>query len=118
LFILGFNPWSLQGLLRHRWQAQGYKDPRLIGCVQVIDWLNLIKFEAEFSAGLGLPYRTLVEPQSAWKKSMAWLAPAYAVKAIKRTWTLIPMKQGWLSTAELIPGQAIAPPLMRKHRND
>jgi hypothetical protein len=80
-----------------------------------MDWLNLLKFEAEFSAGFGFPSKAaVVEPRSAWQKSMACLADAYAVKAIKRTWTPIPIKQAWLNPADLMPGQAIAPPLMRK----
>lgn len=114
LFVLGFNPWSLEGLLRYRRRPPAFWSAHFIGCPQVIDWLNLIKFEAEFSAGFGFPSRAALEPQSAWQKSMARLAAAYAVKAIKRTWTPIPIKQAWLSAPDLIPGQAIAPPLMRK----
>jgi SAM-dependent methyltransferase len=119
LFILGFNPWSLQSLLRYRRRSSAdFRNTHFIGSSQVIEWLNLIKFEAEFSAGFGFPSRAAAEPQSAWQKSIACLAPAYAVKAIKRTWTPIPIKQAWLSTPELIPGQAIAPPLMRKPGNN
>jgi SAM-dependent methyltransferase len=115
LFVLGFNPWSLPGLLRYRQRSQSPWNTRFIGSFQVMDWLNLLKFEAEFSAGFGFPSKAaLVEPRSAWQKSMACLADAYAVKAIKRTWTPIPIKQAWLNPADLMPGQAIAPPLMRK----
>jgi len=118
LFVLGFNPWSLPGLLRHRRRSPAAWNSRFIGSSQLMDWLNLLKFEAEFSAGFGFPTsQPSAGRRSAWQKSMACLADAYAVKAIKRTWTPIPIKQVWLNAPELIPGQAIAPPLMRKHGN-
>ena len=117
LFILGFNPWSLPGLLRHRQRATApWAATRFIGSFQVIEWLGLLKFEAEFSAGFGFPSpQAAALPRSAWQKSLACLAAAYAVKAVKRTWTPIPVRQAWLNTRGLIPGQAIAPPLMRKN---
>ncbi len=114
LIILGFNPWSPQGLLRSpvAW------DTRFVGVFQLTDWLNLLKFEAEFSAGFGLsPSLAFFQPQSAWQKSIACLSAAYAVKAVKRTWTPIPMKQAWIRAPNLLPGQAVAPPLMRKRGN-
>jgi len=118
LYVLGFNPWSLPGLLRHRRRSAAAWNARFIGSFQVMDWLNLLKFEAEFSAGFGFPSaRPLVGPRSAWQKSMACLADAYAVRAIKRTWTPIPIRPVWLNAPELLPGQAIAPPFMRKHGN-
>jgi SAM-dependent methyltransferase len=116
LFVLGFNPWSLPGLLRQRRDAGGAWNGRFIGCFQVIDWLNLLKFEAEFSAGFGFPApQARLQPRTAWQKSVACLAEAYAVKAVKRTWTPIPIRHAWLNAPELLPGQAIIPPIMRKH---
>ncbi len=118
LIILGFNPWSLQGLLRYRQRSPVPWNAHFVGISQLMDWLNLLKFEAEFSAGFGLsPSPAFFKPHSAWQKSMACLSTAYAVKAIKRTWTPIPIKQAWLDAPGLLPGQAVAPPLMRKHGN-
>jgi len=115
LFIFGFNPWNLQGLLPSRGQSPSDWNTRFVGCFQIMEWLNLLKFEAEFSAGFGFSsFRPFFEPQPAWQKPIAYLNAAYAVKAIKRTWIPIPMKQAWLSAPELLPGQVMAPPLMRK----
>lgn len=115
LIILGFNPWNIQGLLPSRKHSLSAWNNRFVGCFQMMEWLNLLKFEAEFSAGFGFSSsRPFFEPQSAWRRSIAYLNAAYAVKAIKRTWTPIPMKPAWLSAPDMIPGQVMAPPLMRK----
>lgn len=117
LLILGFNPWHLPGLLYFRQKSPVSWNQHFVGSSQVMEWLNLLKFETEFSAGFGLPSsRAFVEPQSTWQRSIASLTPVYAVKAIKRTWTFIPLKQSWVSAPGLVPGQAMSPPLMRKPR--
>ena len=53
-----------------------------------------------------------LEPQTTWQKSIAFLTPVYSIKAIKRTWTLIPMKKSWARVPGLVPGQAMTPPLL------
>jgi SAM-dependent methyltransferase len=115
LIILGFNPWSLQTLLRYRQESPSTWNAHCVGISQLTDWLNLLKFETEFSAGFGLsPALAFFEPQSAWQKSVAYLSAAYAIRAIKRTWTPIPIKPAWLEAAHLLPGQAVAPTILRK----
>ncbi len=111
LFILGFNPWSLHGLLYFRQQSALPWSQHCLRSSQVMDWLNLLKFETELSAGFGLPTsHVFFEPQKAWEKSIAFLAPVYAIKAIKRTWTPIPMRPSWVSAPGLVAGQAMTPP--------
>ncbi len=117
LFILGFNPWSLQGLLPYRNQPTAAWNTHFVSCHQIMYWLNLLKFETEFSAGFGFPStRAFFEPQSIWQKSIAHLTPAYAVKGIKRTWTPIPIKPVWRNAPDLLPGRVIAPPFVRKQQ--
>ncbi len=117
LFVLGFNPWSLQGLLPYRQPPTTARNTHFVSCHQIMYWLSLLKFEAEFSAGFGFPStHAFIEPQSIWLKSMAHLTPAYAVKAIKRTWTPIPAKPVWRNAPDLLPGHVIAPPLVRKQQ--
>lgn len=116
LYILGFNPWSLRTLLpfSHKPPAacNGY-----VGFTELLDWLNLLKFEAQFNAGLGLSSRKpFIKPDSAWQSPWAYLNLAYAVVAVKRTWTPILLKESWLSKAELVPGQAMAPPVMKEQK--
>ncbi len=115
LYILGFNPWSLPMLLYFRQNSPSSWNRNFVGSSQVIEWLHMLKFEAEFSAGFGLPSsRTFVEPQSTWQRSIASLTPVYSIKAIKRTWTFIPMKPSWVAEPGLVTGQAMSPPIMHK----
>ncbi|MDD5037431.1 MAG: methyltransferase domain-containing protein [Methylococcaceae bacterium] len=117
LLILGFNPWSLHSMLRYLPQRPPLWNRHFVGSQQLMDWLNLLKFETEFGAGFGIgSAHAVFEPQSVWRKSLASLAAAYAVKAIKRTWTPIPIKPAWLRAPDLLPDQVVAPPLMRKTR--
>lgn len=117
LFILGFNPWSLAGILRFGENSPASWNQHFVRSSQVMEWLNLLKFECELSAGFGLPTsRIFIEPPSTWQKSIASMNPIYAVKAIKRTWTMIPIKESWVSAPGLVPGQAMSEPLMREHR--
>ena len=119
LFLFGFNPWIPHGLLHFRQKSQASWNQHFVRSSQVMDWLNLLKFETELSAGFSLPTsHAFISPQSAWQRSIAGLTPVYAVKAIKRTWTLIPMKPTWVSAVGLVTGQAMAPPLMRKKTNE
>jgi len=113
--ILGFNPWNLEGLLPAWRHPPPTWNTRFVGCLQIMEWLNLLKFEAELSAGFSFSSnRPFFDPQSAWQRPIAYLNAAYAVKAIKRTWLPTPLKQTWLNAPELLPGQVIAPPIMRK----
>jgi len=113
LFILGFNPWSPHSLLRFMQQSSSSWSRHFVRSSQVMEWLNLLKFETELNAGFGLPtHHVFLEPQTTWQKSIAFLTPVYSIKAIKRTWTLIPMKKSWARVPGLVPGQAMTPPLL------
>ncbi|MBS1212921.1 MAG: methyltransferase type 11 [Proteobacteria bacterium] len=88
-----------------------------IGCYRLMDWLSLLKFEAEFSAGFGLSSsQTVFRPDTLLTRSLAHLATSYAVRAVKRTYTLIPIKPAWIKAPGLMPGRVIDTPLMRKCR--
>lgn len=114
ILVLGFNPWSLPNLMRHRSRSQTPWDTHLLSSHQVMSWLDLLKFDADLSAGFGTsPNRTFFEPHSAWQKPIASLMPAYAIKAIKRKWTPTPIQQAWMPSQPLLPRQAMAPPAMR-----
>ncbi len=113
LYVLGFNPWSISRLLHFRQKSPSPWKQNFVSRSQVADWLHLLKFETEFSAGFGLPFfPALIEPQSTWQRSIASLTPVYSIKAIKRTWTFIPMQQSWVASPGLVTGQAMSPPIM------
>ena len=116
IFILGLNPWSPQKILN--WTRKNeFRTVGNIGCYRIIDWLNLLKFNAEFRAGFGLATsRGIFKPNKLLTQSMAHLASAYAVKAIKRRYTLIPIKTSWLNVPSLIPGHVVESPFIPSSR--
>lgn len=100
LLVLGFNPWSPYGIL-HYLPLKRKQMPwcgRFISRKRLLDWLRLLNFETEISAGFyfksasictdsfenGYPSITLI---------------AYAIRAIKRRYTLIPL----VSTKQVKP---------------
>lgn len=115
MIVLGFNPWSPKTIGRNLLFRNEFNLKSRIGCYRLMDWLNLLKFEAEFSAGFGLSSsQTVFRPDTLLTRSLAHLAISYAVRAIKRTYTFIPIKPVWVRAPGLIPGQVIDTPLMRK----
>lgn len=117
MIVLGFNPWSLQALGRNLLFRNDFSMRSRIGCYRLLDWLTLLKFEAEFAAGFGLSSsQTVFRPDTLLTRSLAHLATSYAVRAIKRTYTFIPIKPVWVRAPGLIPGRVIDNPLMRKYR--
>lgn len=116
IVILGINPWSPQRILNWT-RRHDFKTAGNIGCYRIIDWLNLLKFDAEFCAGFGLATsQGIFKPNKLINRSMAHLASAYAVKAIKRRYTLIPIKMSWRNVPNLIPGHVVDSPFIPSNR--
>ena len=116
IFILGLNPWSPQRVLNWTRRVE-FRTAGNIGCYRIMDWLNLLKFDAEFCAGFGLATsQGIFKPNRLITRSMAHLASAYAVKAIKRRYNLIPIKMSWLHVPSLIPGNVVESPFIPSNR--
>ncbi len=115
MIVLGVNPWSPKSLAKYLIFRSDFTLKNRIGCYRLMDWLTLLKLESEFSAGFGLSSsQTVFRPDSMLTRSLAHLATSYAVKATKRTYTLIPIRSVWVRPAGILPGQVIDTPLMRK----
>lgn len=115
MIVLGLNPWSPKSLAKQLMFRRDFGLKNRIGCYRLMDWLAILKFESEFSAGFGLSTsQTVFRPDSLLTKSLAHLATSYAVKAIKRSYTFIPIRSVWVRPSGLMPGQVIDTPLMRK----
>ncbi len=118
LLVVGFNPWSLWGMLgrmiglgrRLPWVAQG------IGVNRVKDWLSLLGFsvEHEYWAGFRPPIKN-----TAWLARLEWLerfgrrwlrplGGVYIVMAKKQVVILTPLKQRW-RRRPLLPGGVTEP---------
>ena len=98
LLLLGFNPRSIYGLL-HYMPGQRTKLPwcgHFLRRSRIIDWLRLLRFETEASTEFYIKLAT-IQPHMFKSKYFSVFSLAYAVKAIKRQYTLVPLKPLWLA---------------------
>ena len=98
LLLLGFNPHSIYGLL-HYLPGRRKKIPwcgNFLSRSRIVDWLRLLHFETEASVGFYTKLAT-IQPHMFKSKYFSVFSLAYAVKAIKRQYTLIPLKPLWLA---------------------
>jgi SAM-dependent methyltransferase len=102
LIILNFNPWSV-------WlKSQCFWDKRLseswkghfISRTRVLDWLKLLNFKIQFTTEFEIDsFRTTRGAFSLNKNTL--LAPAYAIKAVKQRYTLMPLREGKIAPMRL-----------------
>ncbi len=113
-WILGFHPWSfyrLYAYLPGRQHAAPWRG-RAISQYILLDWLNLLNFAAEIC--VHYDFHTLSYPaQNRWRNycSALW-SLGYAICAIKRTYTMIPINPVAEPCPDWVPG--IAPTIQRK----
>jgi SAM-dependent methyltransferase len=105
LFILGLNPWSLHGIVQYLPRKVSFWRGNFVSSHRLLDWLSLLKFDAELSAAFSISSnRVLGKPATFSARSSAALSFAYAVKAVKRRYTLIPIEPSWLHVPSLAAG--------------
>ena len=92
LIILGFNPWNIYINLQYirRREKNSLWHPSLVSRTKIADWLSLLNFEVELVAGFDFDaMRTSVGHAERRKNKIT--TAAYAIKAIKRCYHLIPL---------------------------
>jgi SAM-dependent methyltransferase len=105
LFILGLNPWSPHRIIQHLPRNPHFWRTNFVSRQRLLDWLSLLKFDAELSAFFSVSSsRISGKPTTAWAQARAELSYAYALKAIKRQFTLIPIEPGWVNVPSLATG--------------
>lgn len=108
LFVLGFNPWSVHGILQYLPRRSSFWQLNFISCYRLLDWLSLLKFDAEYSAAFSIASSKVIQkPNSFFSKSRANLSFAFGIKAVKRTYTLIPITPKWVSAPGLVPSHML-----------
>ncbi|MGR9099923.1 MAG: class I SAM-dependent methyltransferase, partial [Gammaproteobacteria bacterium] len=93
LIVLGFNPWSRFSLYQSivRDQKKAPCRGNFISRLRLIDRLSMLNFEAEVAAGFNI--KTVASNSSDYEKSKrALTVTAYAVKAVKRRFNIIPLR--------------------------
>ena len=92
LLVLNFNPWSVWVRYLYLWDIQWADSWRghFISRSRLLDWLKLLNFEVTMTADFNI--NSVVSRQGKFSTNpRALFSTAYAVKAIKRRYNLIPL---------------------------
>ncbi len=92
LVVLNFNPWSFWVRYQYLWDkkmADSWSG-HFISRLRILDWLKLLNFEVTASSEFGLDSIKSKQGKSI-TNSHSFFATAYAIKAIKRRYQLIPL---------------------------
>lgn len=113
LHFLGFNPFSLLSLWRYLSWRRRRTAPgcgRFVSSWRVLDWLSLLKFEAEVTATFSLSANGRQMRRGERPKArLPWFAAGYAIRAIKRTYRPIPVSRLDLLPSHLAPQSVVGP---------
>lgn len=92
VIILNFNPWSLWVRYQFLWDKKMADSWRghFISQSRVLDWLKLLNFEVTMASEFHLESTASMHGKSI-KKNCSLSTTAYAIRAIKRRYNLIPL---------------------------
>lgn len=92
VLIINFNPWSFWVRYQYLWDKKMADSwtGHFISKRRVLDWLKLLNFEAKAVADLSID-SVRSNPANAKSERSSLRATAYAIRAIKRRYTLIPL---------------------------
>lgn len=105
LIVLNFNPWNFWLRYQFIWEKKWSDSWRahFISRSRLIDWLKLLNFQVKLSSEFNVNQIDSTHKKFAISKNPL-LAMAYAVKAVKRRYTLIPLTP----VTRVLPRLAIA----------
>lgn len=93
LIVLSLNPWSLWLRTQYLWDrklADSWWQGHFISRSRLLDWLKLLNFEVKTTAEFDIDSVKLNIGTFTLNKNTVF-ATAYAIKAVKRRYTLIPL---------------------------
>lgn len=115
LIILSFNPWNiyinLQYLCHKEKSAPWW--PNLVSRTKMEDWLRLLNFEVEIAAGFDFDSSRTSTADAEQRKNDIRIT-AYAIKAIKRRYHLIPLTPVKKYQSKLVMARLIDIPYRQK----
>jgi SAM-dependent methyltransferase len=116
LFILGLNPFSPARYLQFSWHKDSFWKSYLIQDHHLLDWLSILKFDAEIEA-VFTAKGTLNPRQDHTQMAnfKAKFSVGYAIRAIKRNYTLIPIEPEWSAISRLVAGRLLETPQLNRN---
>lgn len=108
LVVLNFNPWSLWVRYQYVWDKKMADTWRghFISRARILDWLKLLNFEVTLSSDFNLDSIKSTNGRLNANRH-AFSASAYAVKAIKRRYHLIPLTPAESTKPQLVFANSI-----------
>lgn len=110
VLIMNFNPWSVWVRYQFLWEirmSDSWRD-HFISRSRILDWLKLLNFEVTVSSDFYLDETKSKHGKFISNRS-SWSATAYAVKAIKRRYNLIPLTPVKNGTHQLVTVNSLNP---------
>jgi hypothetical protein len=100
--LLGFNPWSLQSLIHFPQGRRGIVPwcGNFLSYPRIRDWLSLLNFEHSLKCGVYFRKSSVVP--SSGNSLRPFSALGYGMMAIKRRYTLIPLKPAAVVARKLV----------------
>ncbi len=113
--LLGFNPWSLQSFYHFRQGRRGVVPwcGNFLSYPRIRDWLSLLNFEHSVKSGVYFKQSSVTASPGSRTLS-ACTALGYGIRAIKRRYTLIPLKPAKATPRNLVAAD-IAPTRYGSH---
>ena len=111
LIVLNFNPWSLWVRYQYLWDKKMADTWRghFISRARILDWLKLLNFEVTLSSDFNLNSVKSTNGRLNANRH-AFAASAYAVKAIKRRYHLIPLTLSEKTKPQLVFANSLSSP--------
>ncbi len=115
LIILGFNPWNVYINLQYIWHKDKSAPwwPSLVSRTKIEDWLRLLNFEVDVAAGFDFDASRISVADAEQRKKDIRIV-AYAIKAIKRRYHLIPLTPIKKYQSKLVMARLIETPYRQK----
>ncbi|MDO9167603.1 MAG: methyltransferase domain-containing protein [Methylobacter sp.] len=119
LIVLNFNPWSLWVRYQYLWDKKMANSwgGHFISRARILDWLKLLNFEVIVSSEFNLD--TVKSTHGKFiTRGYSLTSTAYAIKAIKRRYNLIPLTPVKSSIPRSILVNSLNLPTTQKNRHD
>ncbi|MFU8787544.1 MAG: class I SAM-dependent methyltransferase [Methylobacter sp.] len=119
LLVLNFNPWSLWVRYQFLWDKKMADSwgGHFISRPRILDWLKLLNFEVTVFTEFGLD--TVKSTHGKFiTRSHSFTSTAYAVRAIKRRYSLIPLTPVSILNPRLILTNPLNSPTTQTNRHD
>jgi SAM-dependent methyltransferase len=116
LVIINFNPWSIWVRYQYLWDIKMADSwgGHFISRSRILDWLKLLNFEVSTSSEFNLDSIKTQQGRLA-TKSQCFFSTAYAIKAIKRRYNIIPLTPIKNDSSRVSLVHSLNPSARKKH---